>query len=137
MKTNNLPNLLSLTKFSYISGYTEEAVYQKRNKAGWKSEKITEETFNGIKINILEYNRWCCLNEKSLDLKSLSAEKIQFIKKAVFLNNKQIKESFLRKMARFTNTDLNRLLIKAPDNHVMVNVILFDVIINKLNERLG
>lgn len=94
MKINNSPSLLSLTKFSYISGYTEEAVYQKRSKTHWKAEKITEDTLNGIQVNIFEYNKWCCLNEKNIDFKSLSAEKFSLLKKQFFLTISKLKNHF-------------------------------------------
>lgn len=129
--------MVSLPIFAYTTGYTEDAVYQKRSKSNWKDENITNETLNGIKINVLEYNKWCCSNGCNINSYSISKEKIQFIKKSIFLNNKQIKESLLRKIAKLTNTDLSCLLIKAPDNHVMVNTLLYENLLIKLQERLG
>lgn len=129
-------NFLILSEFSLQTGYTEDAVYQKRSKSNWKIKKITLENIRGLGINIYAYNQWCCSGISSWDLRSVSKNKIQFTKKSVFLKTKQINESFLKRLAKFANVDIGALLVKAPDQHILVNIILFESLVSKLNERL-
>lgn len=122
MKNNEeyMPMILA-SELSNKSGYTLNAIRLKRRKTCWSdfSKKLGSKT---VLISVLAFNKWCASNYPQL---KLSANEIQFALESRFCQLFGIKASLLSNFSANANIRYNDLVIKAPDDRRMVNVLLF------------
>lgn len=113
--------MVPASELSDKSGYTLNAIRLKRRKTCWGdfSKKIGSKT---VLISVLAFNRWCASNYPQL---KLSANEIQFALENRFCQLFGIKSSLLSNFSATTNIRYNELVIKAPDDRRMINVVLF------------
>ena len=115
------PMMIPASELSDKSGYTLNAIRLKRRKSAWGefSRKIGKKT---VLISVLAFNKWCARNYPNL---KLSTNEIQFALEKRFCQLFGIKSSLLSNFSNSTNIRYSDLVIKAPDDRRMINVVLF------------
>ncbi|MBX9866491.1 MAG: hypothetical protein K2Y14_06210 [Burkholderiales bacterium] len=113
---------ISPIELSTLTGYTTNAIRQKRRKQLWISLNVSEKDGRAVKIKIEKFNLWCTSNAKQI---KVSTEKIQFMKFTHFFNLYGVSETQLSRFCDAAKLQYNQLVIIAPDGKKLINTIYY------------
>ena len=128
MKNKGFRHMVPAGELSNQSGYSLNAIRIKRRASGWDgfSKKIGNRI---VLIDVLAFNQWCANSYPNL---KLSSTEIQFILENRFVQLFGIKPTSLAGFCSAADLNYNDLVIKAPDERRMINVILFKANLERL-----
>lgn len=115
-----MTNFISAIKLSNITGYTTNAIRQKR-RLEWKNKVISKKEDRITKIDIFSFNQWCA-SKSQIPKVDLSDTQIQFIKFNNFYNLYKLTMTQLSRFCDAANLNFNSLVVNAPDGNNLINI---------------
>lgn len=126
-------NFISSIELASITGYTTNAIRQKRRRDLWVNLQVSEKKCRDVKINIHKFNLWCSLNYVDIKIRE---DKIQFIKMSQFTKLYGVGETQLSRFCDAAKLRFSQLVIIAPDGKKLVNLIYYQENLIRLLEYL-